>query len=268
VARALLAQGHEVIATARATASVHAPGAHIIAVDVSQPHTLDQLRPFVSEETRVLHSIPNAGEQDATPAIMQALAPARRVVYLSTTGVYGDQATVDALTTPAPTTPRARLRLLAEQAVLTAPSPLVLRPAAIYGPYRGVHAALRDGTFRLAGEGNNYVSRVHVDDLAAHCLAALLSDVTGAWPVADEEPCTSREIAAFCANLIGLPMPPSAAPEELSETRQTDRRVDGSAIRQALGTRLRYPSYRTGIPACMAEEAGTPEPLARAKRAR
>ena len=73
--------------------------------------------------------------------------------------------------------------------------------------------------------------------------------------MADEEPCTSREIAEFCAHLLGIPVPPSAALEELSETRQTDRRVDGSAIRRLLGLKLKYPSYRSGIPACVAAEA-------------
>jgi nucleoside-diphosphate-sugar epimerase len=91
-----------------------------------------------------------------------------------------------------------------------------------------------------------------VDDLAAHVEAGLLSDITGAYPVADDEPCTSREIAEFCAKLLDLPMPP-----EQAKTFSTSRRVDGSAIRRALGITLRYPSYRVGVPASSGSAAGT-----------
>jgi nucleoside-diphosphate-sugar epimerase len=127
----------------------------------------------------------------------------------------------------------------------------VLRPAAIYGPDRGVHVSIREGRFRLAGDGANFVSRIHVHDLAAHVDAALWSGVSGAWPVADDEPCTSREIAAFCSTLLGVPMPSGAEPSELHHTRQANRRVDGSAIRKLLGLRLRYPTWREGIQASL-----------------
>ena len=85
------------------------------------------------------------------------------------------------------------------------------------------------------------VSRIHVDDLATHVEAALLSDFTGAYPVADEEPCTPRELAAFCSRILGKLVDPRAA--------RSNRRVDGSAIRRVLGVTLQYPSYRVGIPA-------------------
>jgi nucleoside-diphosphate-sugar epimerase len=105
------------------------------------------------------------------------------------------------------------------------------------------------GDFRLVGDGSNFVSRIHVDDLAAHAEAALMSDVTGAYPVADEEPCQSREIAQFCAGLLGLPMPSTVDTEDVHDTRRADRRVDGRAIRKLLGITLSYPSYRVGVPA-------------------
>ena len=141
---------------------------------------------------------------------------------------------------------RARPRLAAERQVTAGPwSSLILRPAAIYGPGRGVHESLPRGTYHA---GDNYVSRIHVDDLAAHAEAALLSDLEGAYPVADEEPCTTREIAEFCASLLHLP----SIPQPGMQPRTTsNRRVDGSAIRRALGITLQYPSYRTGIPASL-----------------
>jgi nucleoside-diphosphate-sugar epimerase len=176
------------------------------------------------------------------------------MVYLSTTGVYGDAREVDENTSPAAGHPRERLRLSAEAAVAAGPwSSMILRPAAIYGPGRGVHESMRRGRFRLAGEGSNYVSRIHVDDLAALAEAALLSGAGGAWPVADEEPSTAREMAAFCADLLGLPLPPSIPRAEAHHTRRADRRVDGRAVFRRLGVTLRYPSFRTGVPASLEE---------------
>ncbi len=220
-----------------------------------------QLLPLLDSETVVLHSIPTlrtgSGLRETTPDLMSTLRnkPPARIVYLSTTGVYGDNRLVDETTLPAPHTERERLRTSAEEAVQSGPwSSIVLRPAAIYGPNRGIHAALRAGTFHLPENASNYVSRIHVDDLAAHCHAAMLSTLEGAYPVADEEPCTSLEAAQFCTQLIGISMPLSVPAEALSETRRADRRVDGSAIRKLLGLSLRYPSYRTGFPACLAAE--------------
>jgi nucleoside-diphosphate-sugar epimerase len=169
------------------------------------------------------------------------------MVYLSTTGVYGGVRDVDE-NTPAAEHPR----MEAERAVAAGPwSALILRPAAIYGPGRGIQVSMARGEFRLVGDGSNFVSRIHVDDLALHCEAALLSDLTGAYPVADEEPCESREIAGFCARLLGVPMPLSVSAAEVHDTRRADRRVDGSAIRKLLGITLRYPSYQVGIPASL-----------------
>lgn len=193
----------------------------------------------------VLHSIPPEG----APNIVELLgnAPAR-VIYISTTGVYGSAKIVDETTPVDWSSERARARLEEEQRIASGPwSTLILRPAAIYGPGRGVHESVRLGTYP---PGDNFISRIHVDDLAAHAEAALLSGVTGAYPVADEDPCTSTEIAEFCANLLGVKLPegPVATPRVFG-----DRKVDGSAIRNLLGVTLRYPSYRTGIPAAILE---------------
>ena len=217
--------------------------------------------PDVTDAT-VLLSIPTqndggmAGSQrlhDPTAAIVNQLGDGpSRVIYLSTTGVYGDIERVDVSTPISPRTERQDLRAQAERAVINGPWPaLVLRPAAIYGPGRGVHEAMLRGEFKLMGAGENYVSRVHVDDLANITAAAMESELIGAYPVADDSPSTSREIAQFCADLLEIDLPLSSEAAELSETRRTNRRVDGRAIRVALGIELKYSSYREGIPASL-----------------
>jgi len=244
VALSLAHLGHQVIATSRDTSKLDGLPVTAVRFDLESGSLRDTIHP----ESLVLVSTPVVDRR-----LAEAVAVAERVVFLSTTGVYGAQSEVHADTEPAPRTEREKARLHSE--TLLPPEAMILRAAAIYGPHRGVHAAIREGRYRLAGEGANYVSRIHVDDLAAHCVGALFTRTSGAWPVADQEPCTSREIAEFCSGLLDLPIPPSAAPEELGETRQTDRRVDGSAVRALLGLTLRYPSYRSGLPACAAAEA-------------
>lgn len=263
VAQKLINQGHTVAATTRhpdRLAHLARAGVAIHRWDAPQAGAIECLRDIAEPGVRVLHSVPSilssGSPSDPTPLIVEALAdlPAR-VVYLSTTGVYGPLHEVDETTEPKPLTERQQLRRDAEIRVLSGPwRSLVLRPAAIYGPGRGVHRRIAEGSFRLLEGGENFISRIYVDDLAEVAFRGLLSDVTGAYPVADDEPCSSREICQFCAELLGMPMPEAAQEEELSETRRSDRRVDGRAIRRLLGVELQYPSYRTGLPAAIDAE--------------
>lgn len=268
VARQLLAQGTRVLATTRTPARLEplrAAGAVVQALDLDDPTSLSRLRHALAPNVRVVHSVPlvQQGEQliDPTPQLLAALdGRMARLVYLSTTGVYGSTANVDERTPPAPLTQRQQLRLAAEQAVAAAPcAALILRPAAIYGPGRGVHAAMRAGRYRLVNDGSQWMSRIHVADLASHVTAALFGDLSGAYPVADAEPCSAREVAAFCAEILGLPLPPSIPAADAHETLRWGHRVDGSAIRRRLNVALAYPSYRVGIPASIAAERADAE---------
>lgn len=249
VARALAARGETVFAATRRPDPEPIAGVRFLTRAESAG---------LPDGVRVLHSVPLArGEggayYDPTPDLLAPFAGrASRIVYLSTTGVYGGAFEVDEHTAPAPRTPRERLRLDAENAVeSSAPSAMVLRPAAIYGPGRGVHVSIAEGSFLLLGDGANFISRIHVDDLAALALRALDSDAVGRYPVADLYPCPSREIAEFCARLLGVPMPASASRDQLSETRRNNRKVDGRAVLRLLGHELLYPSYLQGVPASL-----------------
>jgi nucleoside-diphosphate-sugar epimerase len=239
----LVEQGHSITATTRNPSGLQDladRGVHVVEVDLNSAEAEGRVREICQDRCRVLHSVPSLPQgRDVT--ILDGLSGfAARVVYLSTTGVYGDAHFVDANTPPNPRDERERARVRTEQAVRKGPwEALILRPAAIYGPGRGAHVSLRN-------TGDNFVSRIHVDDLAALACAALFSEIEGAYPVADEQPCTSQEMAEFCARLLGVPVP---AP--VPDPRRNNRRVDGSEIRRLLGVTLRYPSYREGIPASL-----------------
>ncbi len=235
VARILSAQGYGVM-TLRSSD-----------IDFNAPDATAQLLPKVADKCLVLHSIPSLpGNADAR--FLDALGKASRIVYLSTTGVYGGAEHVDEHTPIAPRNPREQARADTESAVSRGPwQSLILRPAAIYGPDRGVHVSMAQGAYTLNGDGSNYISRIHVDDLARLAAAALLSDLTGAYPVADEHPCTSREIADYCAVRFQLPPPVSASQSDVPVSRRNNRQVDGRAIFRLLGLSLLYPSYKEGL---------------------
>jgi nucleoside-diphosphate-sugar epimerase len=236
VAQLIRDAGHAVLALRRADIDFTAAGA---------PQQLAALAPAGCS---VLHSVPSLpGGGDAR--LLQGLVnKASRVVYLSTTGVYGGVNLVDETTPIAPRNPREQARADTEAAVMAGPwTSLILRPAAIYGPDRGVHVAMAEGRYALMGDGSNYISRIHADDLARICAAALRSDLTGAYPVADEHPCPAREIADYCALHFQLPGPVSVSASDTPESRRNNRRVDGRAILARLGLSLLYPCYQEGL---------------------
>lgn len=247
VAHRLLRRGFEVTATARDTtplAAVAGAGAETIAFEAAGALDLS----FVKRGSLVLYSIPTL-QPDPIRRLLAALSGrVARVVYLSSTGVYGSQTDVDHTTPRLPAADPEIARAEAEDAVAAGPwTYAILRAAAIYGPGRGIHESMRSGKFRLVGDGSNWVSRIHVEDLAALSEAALLSGITGAWPVADERPCPQREIAAFCASLLNVAMPEPVPIDKVHHTRRANRRVDGSEIRRLLSVPLQFPGYEEGI---------------------
>lgn len=263
VAGILLAKGWEVALTARSTGHLGwlvSRGAVAMRYDATRDRT-----PGVSSaDMHVLLSVPTlrtpTGLEDLTEGILESLDDGvRHLVYLSTTGVYGSRVEVDATTPPAPQTLRQALRRRAEEAALAFDAPsLVLRPAAIYGPGRGIQSAMQASRFRLARGMARWVSRIHVHDLARIVAASMDQCIEGAYPVADERPAGSREVAAYCARTLDLKMPPEVPSGDLPESLRTGRRVDGRAILSRLGLGLRYPSFREGIPASISPRVVPP----------
>lgn len=206
--------------------------------------------PALPKNSVLINLIPPLPEAEnaALRRCIQDLAPSR-VLYISSTGVYGDQTEVDAKTPARPNDERGRLRLAEEQWVSSGPwTSLILRAAAIYGPGRGVHTAIRQGKVPR-GTGSGVVSRIHVEDLAVTIEAGIFSDLEGAWPVADDEPCSTAEITDWLGEIREI-----KRIESTSTAITRGRRVDGRKIREQLAIDLIYLSWRTGIPASIKEE--------------
>lgn len=190
------------------------------------------------------------------------------VGYLSTTGVYGDHAGgwVDETTPLTPSTRRGHQRVKAEaqwQALAARTGlPLhIFRLAGIYGPGRGPFAKVRRGTARRIIKPGQVFSRIHVDDIAQVLAASIARPNPGAvYNVCDDEAAPPQDVLSYAAQLLGVPMPPEEAYEtaEMSPMARSfyaeSKRVRNDRIKEELGVRLTFPSYREGLEDLLARE--------------
>jgi uncharacterized protein YbjT (DUF2867 family) len=194
----------------------------------------------------------------------------QKIVYLSTSGVYGDcgGAVVSEETPTNPQTARARRRLDAEE-ILRAWTrhrgiPLViLRVTGIYGPGRLPLQRLQQKHPVLREEEAAYTNRIHADDLARVCWAAAQQGEDGdIFNVSDGQPGTMTEYFNAVADAAGLPRPPQVTMTEARQVMtpmmlsylQESRRMDNRRMLEKLDMQLQYPDLATGIRASLAGE--------------
>ena len=239
-------------------------GAEALAFDGQ--HADARLLAAIAEADALLVSIPPATGPDpvlaACGAAIARSARLRAVVYLSTIGVYGDRggAWVDESMPPAPTSPRTRARVAAEQGWLALHRNVhVLRLAGIYGPGRNALVNLREGTARRIAKPGQVFNRIHVEDIARAIAAALEHRDGGVWNVADSEPAPPQEVIAHAAALLGMPPPPEVPFGEAEMTPMArsfyaeNKRVSNRRLLEQLGVTLAYPTYREGLAALARE---------------
>lgn len=136
------------------------------------------------------------------------------LLYISTTGVYGDTggAHVDESSPAAPREDRSRQRLDAERRAAQWCAErnircVVFRVPAIYGPHRLPLDRLQRGEPVLREADSGPGNRIHVDDLVAACLAALQGTVSGVFNLTDGATASMAMFTACVAALAGLPAP-------------------------------------------------------------
>ena len=216
----------------------------------------------LGEATHLLTSVPPGAADPVLAAHGAQIAAAglNWVGYLSTTAVYGhhDGAWVDETTPPAPSTPRGAARLKAEQAWTALGVPLhIFRLAGIYGPGRGPFEKVRDGSARRIIKPGQVFSRIHVDDIAGVLEAALLRPAPGVYNVCDDDPASPETILGAAAEMLGLPPPPMVPYDQAEMTEMArsfyaeNKRVRNDRIKQVLGVKLLYPTYREGLEAIL-----------------
>ncbi|RXH41766.1 SDR family oxidoreductase [Bradyrhizobium zhanjiangense] len=215
----------------------------------------------ISDADVLLISIPPGSAGDpALAAFGNVLAAGRRkVVYLSTIGVYGDHGGgwVDESTPAQTVLDRTRVRLAAERAWTdTARGDVaILRLAGIYGPGRNALATLRAGTARRIIKPGQVFNRIHVDDIATAIMAAIHHQGGGTWNVCDDEPAPPQDVIAYAAQLMGVAPPPEEAfaTAEMSAMARSfytsSARVSNAKLKRELGVTLACPTYRHGLDA-------------------
>jgi nucleoside-diphosphate-sugar epimerase len=187
----------------------------------------------------------------------------QRLVYISTTGVYGDcgGAWITEAQPVNPRTPRGKRRLAAENAlrawsVQTSVPVVILRVPGIYGPSRLPADRIRKGLPVLREEDAPYSNRIHADDLARVCVAAMQRGTPGAvYNVADNQPTTMSHYFNRIADTLGLPRPPAVSMSEAREQltaamlsfMEESRRIDNRKMREDLGVELLYPDLESGL---------------------
>lgn len=223
----------------------------------------------------LLVSIPPGSAGDpALAALGDVLAAARRkVVYLSTIGVYGDHngGWVDESTPPQSSLDRARIRVAAEQAwTETARGDVaILRLAGIYGPGRNALVALQSGTARRIIKPGQVFNRIHVDDIASAIMAAINHGSGGTWNVCDDEPAPPQDVIAYAAQLMGVAPPAGEAfaTAEMSAMARSfyasSARVSNAKLKRELGVTLTYPTYQHGLDALWRDTLSPPRGLSR-----
>ncbi|HVL59445.1 MAG TPA: SDR family NAD(P)-dependent oxidoreductase [Burkholderiaceae bacterium] len=240
-----------VVRRADAAAAVRDAGAVPIVADLDRWRSLRRLQGLAST---IVHSAPPPPLGDDDPRTRRALARlhrARRWVYLSTTGVYGDcgGARIDETRPVAPRSDRARRRVAAERRLRRRAA--ILRVPGIYARDRLPEQRLRAGTPAILAGEDGYSNHIHADDLARIVWAATLRAPIGrVYNAVDDTELRIGDWLDAVASALSLPAPlrlPRAQVEAIVSPLQwsflsESRRISNARIKRELGIRLRYPT--------------------------
>jgi nucleoside-diphosphate-sugar epimerase len=253
---------------------LRAHGVVPIAGDLDDAASLDALAGIAHD---VLHCAPppHRGIRDTrTSHLIAALAKGKslpqQLIYISTSGVYGDCAgeLVGETRAPRPQTARAQRRVDAERQLRewgrrSRVCVAILRAPGIYSEQRLPLERLQAGTPALHAEEDAYTNHVHAEDLARMAVVALRFAPAGrAYNASDDSGLKMGDYFDLVADHFGLPRPQRVSraearhlisPDRLSFMNES-RRLSNRRIKQELRLRLRYPTVRDGI-------AAAPQPL-------
>jgi len=216
---------------------------------------------------------PSQGERDTRLAhflgMLQGHGLPRRMVYISTSAVYGDcqGAWITESQPLRPASARGRRRLDAERQLqgwceARGVSWMLLRVPGIYGPGKLPLQRLRAGTPLLYEADSPYTNRIHADDLASICVAAMGSERSNRiYNVSDGHPSNMTDYFFRVADAAGLPRPPTvdrAAAEQLLSAGmlsflRDSRRMRNTRLLDELNISLRYPDLDAGLQDCFTE---------------
>lgn len=249
-------------------AALRAAGAVPLVADLDQPTTLARLKGLAQH---VVHLAPpqSSGLLDRRTRNLTAILPdGGRLVYISTSGVYGDcgGALIDETRTVAPHNGRAWRRVDAERVLRSwarrSRSRLsIVRVPGIYAGDRLPLQRLQQGTPALLPADDVYTNHIHADDLAAIIVRALQRALPGrVYHAVDDTQMKMADYFDAVAAAFGLAPPPRLARAALREQvspmllsfMSESRRMANTRIKRELGVRLAYPDVATALAAMAA----------------
>ncbi|WP_049935816.1 SDR family oxidoreductase [Haloplanus natans] len=262
--RQLTDDGHEVVGVRRSDAgldAIEAVGFDAVRADLTDAASLsavpdaDWLVYAASAGGRGVDAARAAyvdGLRTVVETFGERASPPDRLVYTSSTGIYGDHdgAWVDESSTPDPATERQRILLEAEGIALEADrlDGTVVRFGGLYGPDRYRLDYYLDGPVT---EG--YLNSIHRDDAAGVVAHLLESDRARGEVVlaVDDEPVSKWAFADWLADECDRPRPPKRTVEERAAAGEVSRRVRANKRcandhLHELGYELRYPTVWDG----------------------
>lgn len=265
--RRLRTAGHRVVGVCRSAegvAAVEDAGLDGVRGDVTDPSALAALPDAAvivfaasagGRGAAAARSVYVEGLETAVEAYAARERPPDRLVYTSSTGVYGDHrgAWVDESTELRPETDRERVLVEAERAAFAAREsgidPAVARLGGLYGP----------GRYRLDRylEGpvtEGYLNQVHRADAAgalAHLATADASTVPDTVLVVDDEPVWKPDLAAWLADQLGREPPKTRPPDTGSSRRSRAQKRCSNERLRSLGYGFEYPTFREGYAAAI-----------------
>lgn len=244
-------------------AELRAAGAVPIVADLDQPASLARL---ASLANRIVHLAPphSEGVKDRRTRNLTAILPDHAtVVYISTTGVYGDcgGALVDETRSVQPQNARAKRRVDAEQTLRKwarrAHGRLsILRVPGIYADDRLPLERLKQGTPALIAEDDVITNHIHADDLARIIVCALFRAAPcRVYHAVDDTTMHMGEYFDAVADAFHLARPPRLPRPALQQVvspmllsfMSESRRLNNLRIKSELGVRLRFPQVKDAL---------------------
>ncbi|NTV62614.1 MAG: NAD-dependent epimerase/dehydratase family protein [Oscillochloris sp.] len=200
---------------------------------------------------------------DGNQNLIAACSRARTVrayVFTSNVAAYGDAGDqlLDEDTSIRPTCALGAVMAEAEHTIINAARDqrfpaIILRVASIYGPERNLIAALEHGALTLYGDGHNFVSHIHIDDLV-EILARIPGEGTPGtiYNVGDDEPLRQYELVAEVRRRMGMVPPRTFSPTVALQSGinpsviamlTASARLSNARLKHDLALTLHYPSY-------------------------
>jgi nucleoside-diphosphate-sugar epimerase len=287
VAKLWRAAGDDVIATSRSgelPLAMLDVGVFPARADVTQPETLQWL-PVASALTgnsldTLVYSV--GYDRNVGPDIYEVYAQGlanvlaalpssvQRVIYISTTGVYGPASGewVDEATPTDPQRDGGKASLAAEQVLGAHPigkRSIILRLAGIYGPNRIPQLNKLAGDAPLALPTKGWLNLIHVDDAAAIVVAIdqwaaenPITDGPEVFGVSDGQPVIRGDYYREVGRIAFGEEPTFVEPDPNSPVAQrarSDKRISHYKLLETLGYKFQYPDYRAGLNAILRNHA-------------